>query len=83
VIVLAETYYPGWELTIDDQSAPTLRVNRMMRGAAVEAGSHRLVYTYRPRSFRLGMMVSLSALLVVSLLTLSATVLREPRFLRS
>jgi hypothetical protein len=71
VIVLAETYYPGWELTIDGQPAPILRVNRMMRGAAVEAGSHRLVYEYRPRSFRLGMIVSLSALAVVLLLAIS------------
>ncbi len=68
VIVLAETYYPGWELTIDGQPAPILRVNRMMRGASVEAGAHRLVYTYRPQSFRLGMMVSLAALVVVALL---------------
>ena len=76
VIVLAETYYPGWELTIDGQPAPILRVNRMMRGAAVEAGSHRLVYTYRPRSFRLGMMISLAALAVVALLGFYATILR-------
>jgi hypothetical protein len=68
VIVLAETYYPGWELSIDGQPAPILRVNRMMRGASVEAGSHRLVYSYRPHSFRLGMMVSLAALAVVALL---------------
>ena len=27
----------------------SIRANRMMRGAAVEAGTHRLVYTYRPR----------------------------------
>jgi hypothetical protein len=68
VIVLAETYYPGWELTIDGQPAPVLRVNRMMRGAAVDAGSHHLVYTYRPVSFRLGMIVSLAALAVIALL---------------
>ena len=48
-------------------SPPSCAFNRMMRGAAVEAGSHRLVYTYRPRSFRLGMMVSLAALAVVAL----------------
>jgi hypothetical protein len=65
VVILADVYYPGWELTIDGRDAEILRVNRMMRGAAVEAGSHRLTYIYRPRSFRWGMMVSLSALLIV------------------
>jgi hypothetical protein len=29
-----------------------------MRGALVQAGKHQLVYTYEPRSFRLGLMLS-------------------------
>ncbi|MFO0909912.1 MAG: YfhO family protein [Isosphaeraceae bacterium] len=49
---------PGWELTIDGQPAPIYRTNRMMRGAAVPSGRHRLVYTFNPRSFRLGRQVS-------------------------
>lgn len=68
VVVLADVYYPGWELTIDGQSAEILRVNRMMRGAAVAAGPHLLVYTYRPHSFRLGMTISVATLSVVTLL---------------
>ena len=31
----------------------------MMRGAAVPAGKHTLVYTYEPESFRIGAIVSL------------------------
>jgi Bacterial membrane protein YfhO len=68
VVVLADVYYPGWTLTIDGQSAEILRVNRMMRGAAVAPGSHLLVYTYRPRSFRLGLTISVATLSVVALL---------------
>jgi hypothetical protein len=65
VVIVADVYYPGWELTIDGRDAEMLRVNRMMRGAAVEAGPHRLVFNYRPRSFRWGMRISLSALVAV------------------
>jgi hypothetical protein len=68
VIVLADVNYPGWELTIDGQRTEILRVNRMMRGAAVAAGSHRLVYTYFPRSFRLGITISLATLTILALL---------------
>src|SRR5690606_8113095 len=50
IVVLADVYYPGWRLTIDGRPAPILRVNRMMRGAAVDAGAHTLVYTYEPGS---------------------------------
>jgi hypothetical protein len=70
LVVLADVFYPGWELTIDDKVAPVYRVNGLMRGAAVIKGPHHLVYTYNPQSFRIGLFVSiggLAAFLVLSL----------------
>ncbi|MEW4571334.1 hypothetical protein AB1L88_25960 [Tautonia sp. JC769] len=58
LVVLADTYYPGWRLTIDGEPAPIIRTNRMMRGAAVPSGTHELVYTYQPDSFRYGLIGS-------------------------
>jgi hypothetical protein len=58
LVVLADAFYPGWTLEIDDRPAEVLRVNRMMRGAAVPSGTHRLAYRYRPLSFRLGLGLS-------------------------
>ncbi|MBV8228550.1 MAG: hypothetical protein JO329_01080 [Planctomycetaceae bacterium] len=37
-------FSPGWTLTIDGRTGEILRVNRMMRGAAVGAGTHRIAY---------------------------------------
>ena len=62
IVVLADVYYPGWELTIDGKPAPIYRVNGLMRGAAVPAESHRLVFTYTPQSFRIGKLVSVAGL---------------------
>ncbi len=69
LVILADTYYPGWHLTIDGTPATIYRANRMMRGAAVPAGEHILVYTYEPNSFRIGAIVSLAGAIV--LLTLA------------
>ena len=66
LVILADVYYPGWTLTIDGRPAPILRANRLMRGAAVESGTHRLVYTYRPGSFRLGALISLGGLIAAA-----------------
>ena len=71
LVVLADVYYPGWELTIDGKPAPIYRVNGAMRGAAVSAGRHRLVYTYAPRSFRVGRLVSIAGLAGLLLLGLA------------
>jgi hypothetical protein len=59
IVVLADVDYPGWTLEIDGRPAEILRTNRLMRGAAVTAGTHRLVYTYDPLSFRAGGVISL------------------------
>jgi len=69
LVILADTYYPGWKLTIDGLPAPIYRTNRLMRGAAVKAGRHTLVYTYDPDSFRFG-----GALSIVGLIALTALV---------
>jgi hypothetical protein len=62
LVVLADVAYPGWRLTIDGAVAPIYRVNRLMRGAAVSAGVHRLVYRYEPASFALGLRLSAAGL---------------------
>ena len=65
LVILADIFYPGWKLAVDGKAAPILRANRMMRGAAVLAGKHQLVYTYEPDSFKFGAMISLSGLVAL------------------
>ena len=77
LVILADVFYAGWKLTIDDQPAPIHRANRLMRAAAVGAGPHRLVYTYDPASFRVGAALSLASL--VALTGTSTWLSRRPR----
>jgi hypothetical protein len=76
LVVLADVYYPGWELTIDGRPAPTYLVNWLMRGAAVPAGHHHLIYTYAPRSFAVGRVLSVFGLVVLTLV--GVAVARRP-----
>ena len=62
LVILSDVDYPGWQLTIDERPAPIYRVNVSMRGALVSAGPHRLVYTFAPRSFQVGLVVSIFGL---------------------
>jgi hypothetical protein len=78
LVILADVFYPGWMLTIDGQPAPIYRANRLMRGAAVKEGKHRLVYTYEPRSFQVGAAISLSGIAAL-LASLSWSVWRGRR----
>jgi len=69
VIVTNHQAYPGWKLIIDgqDAGAALLTVNHTMMGAAVSSpGTHTVEFRYQPTSFRIGLLVSLVSLLLVS-----------------
>ena len=62
LVILADVNYPGWQLTIDDQPAPIYSGERLDARCAVSAGPHRLVYSFSPRSFQLGLIGSIVGL---------------------
>ena len=59
LVVLADTYYPGWTATVDGVPAPILPTNHLFRGVPAPAGTHRIRFDYRPRSVALGAALSL------------------------
>jgi hypothetical protein len=66
LLVLADSYYPGWVAAVDGRPARVLRTNYAQRGVRVEAGRHTVRFEYRPASLRIGF--GISALAVAGLL---------------
>lgn len=73
VLVIADTWYPGWEAMVDGRPTDLRRVNLLFRGIPVEAGEHEVTLVYRPASWRTGSTLSLLGLALVGL-TLLTTV---------
>lgn len=48
VLLLNDRYDPNWQVSIDGQPATLLRCNYLMRGVAVPAGEHQVVFAFRP-----------------------------------
>jgi hypothetical protein len=61
LVVLADTFYPGWSATLDGAPAAILATNHLFRGVPAPAGAHRIRLEYRPRSLLLGGTLSLLA----------------------
>ncbi len=66
LLVLSDLFYPGWTAEVASadgrrEQVPILRTNRIMRGVALPAGTHRVEFVYRPASFYAGAVVSLCA----------------------
>ncbi len=48
VLVLHDTYYPGWTATIDGNPVPILRAEVLFRGVEVPAGLRTVVFRFEP-----------------------------------
>lgn len=59
---LADAWFPGWQATVEGKPLEVLRVNHALMGAVVPAGSHEVVFEYKPQRFRQGAWISLGAL---------------------
>ncbi|MBI3891012.1 MAG: YfhO family protein [Candidatus Wallbacteria bacterium] len=66
LLVLLDAYFPNWTATVDGKPRPIYKVAGAVRGVPVEGGEHRLIMTYEPRPFRVGVAISLLALAAVS-----------------
>ena len=61
ILVLSDTYYPGWRAFVDGVERPILRANHVFRAVEVPAGTREVIFSYEPDSFRYGLLVSVAA----------------------
>ncbi|MBX7099121.1 MAG: YfhO family protein, partial [Myxococcaceae bacterium] len=54
LLVLGDSYFPGWRALVDGEEVEVSRADGMLRGVRVPAGPHRVRFTYRPRSVQVG-----------------------------
>jgi hypothetical protein len=71
MLVLNDSWDPGWRAYVDGREQPVLRVNYAFRGVVVPPGEHTVLFRYRPRALLIGL--SLSAATLCALVILFVT----------
>ena len=71
--VFSEIYYPdGWVAFVDNQETPIHRVNYVLRGMKLPAGSHSIEFRFEPTVYRIGNPVTATFSYLVVLLFLGS-----------
>ena len=53
-LLLSDTYFPGWQATIDQQPTKIWRADYLFRAVHVPAGAHTIQFDFQPISVRAG-----------------------------
>lgn len=76
-LVLADSWYPNWEVTVDGNAASLYRANGWMRGVPIPGGDHVVEFTYSNRHVVFGGIVSVVAALLILLFILFSIIKRK------
>ncbi|UCD57216.1 MAG: YfhO family protein [Candidatus Hydrogenedentota bacterium] len=68
LLVLTDTFFPGWRATVDGVPAEIIRADYMFRAVAVNGGRHVVEFEYRPASLKIGIALSIAGIVVLLVL---------------
>jgi hypothetical protein len=81
-LIMTDLYYPGWCCRIDERPAEVLRADYVFRAVLVPEGAHELAFTFEPKAYRLGRLISLKTLAGVAVILALGVVRSLWRWLR-
>ena len=68
--MLTDANYPGWRAYVNGKPASLLHANYLFRGVILPAGENTVEFKYEPRSFYLGSVIAIAALMILVVLVL-------------
>lgn len=79
ILVLADSFYPGWKAYVDGTQTAIFRANYFYRAVRLPGGKHQVEFRYEPTSFKIGAIISLATLLFIILISISVCVRQRKR----
>jgi hypothetical protein len=65
-LILADTFYPGWQATVDGAPVAIQVANEAFRAIELPAGDHTIEFRYEPLSVTIGLWVSAVSLAIIA-----------------
>ena len=77
LLILADTWYPRWKVSIDGKPASLLQANHWQRGVCVPAGSHVVEFSFDSSDFNIGLLISIAGLICAIFLIVFDLIIRR------
>jgi hypothetical protein len=68
-IELSVIWYPGWAAYQDGSKIDVYKVNGILLGTEIDAGTHKVEFKYEPGSYRVGLIISTSTIVLLLIVT--------------
>ncbi|MBI2420745.1 MAG: YfhO family protein [Candidatus Levybacteria bacterium] len=76
LLFISDNYYKGWRVSIDGEFGKIYRANYSFRAVPVVKGDHEIIFSYYPKSFDLGLKISIGSLILSVILIILAQIKR-------
>jgi hypothetical protein len=70
ILVLTDSFYPGWNAYVNGRQERIYQANLFFRGVPLAPGTHSVEFRYEPRSFAIGRAVSIITLLFIVVISI-------------
>lgn len=67
-LVLADMFYPGWNVSVDGHQSPIYQANYAFRAVKIDAGPHEVIFKYQPWTIRFGLPIAIASFVGLFLL---------------
>lgn len=79
ILVLTDSWFPGWQATVDGRPTQLLRVDHALRGVYLGAGKHTIRFEYHPKWLKAGNILTVGSLGLLLAWMIGFDVLRRLR----
>ena len=66
-LLLTDANYAGWEVEVNGRLSPIIDADILFRAVAIPAGTHEVVFTFAPSSYKLGLVISVVMMLLLGI----------------
>ncbi len=70
LLFLSDNYYPGWIARVDGKETKIYRANYAFRAVVVPTGTHEVIFSYEPKSVKIGLWITIGGILTLILFSL-------------